>query len=278
MPRNVHDIEWLGLGLTGDGQGASMQVQDRHLSPAGRLYGGAAVAAAVTLMEEATGRAVSWVTVQFASSCGPGEVLDLDVVVSAAGRRTTQLRVSATLGDAEVFVALGAARPVPSPTDGAASLARGPQATAQWAQAPDVPPPEACSPLELPLPFSRGHMGMTEMRMAKDGGEGPAGHAALWCRPPGGGGLSAAVLGWQADMVGFAIAPAMAATGSTSLDNTVRFGPPAESGEEWVLADIRGQLATGGVGHGTVDLWSRQGTLLAAASQSCLLRGGSGRS
>lgn len=277
MPKNAHDLEWLDLALTGDGRRASMHVQDRHLSPVGRLYGGTAVAAAVALMEEATEGTAAWVTVQYASSCGLDEVLDLRVGVSAAGRRTSQLEVTATLGEREIFVALGAVRAAPDPADGAAATPEeGPRSTAQWQRPPDVPPPEACTPLVLPAPFSNGNMRMTELRPVRDGGGGRDGHAALWCRPDLGGPLSAAVLGWQADMVGFAIAPAMAAMGSTSLDNTVRFGPPADPAEDWVLADIRGQLATGGVGHGTVDLWSRDGTLLAVASQSCLLRAGPG--
>jgi acyl-CoA thioesterase len=280
LPRNVHDIEWLGLGLTGDGLRASMHVQERHLNPLGSLYGGAAVATAVTLMEEATGRDAAWATVQFASTCKLGDVLDLHVTVSASGRRTSQLRVAATLGDAEVFVALGAVRAQatggPPGADGSSGgRRRDPGATAQWLPVPVVPPPEECPPLVLPQSIlDSSHLGGTEMRIAVDASEEPTAHAAMWCRPPGGGRLSAAVLGWQADMVGFAIAPEMEAMGSTSLDNTVRFGPPADPVDRWVLADIRGQLASGGVGHGTVDLWSAGGTLLAAASQSCILRGG----
>jgi acyl-CoA thioesterase len=272
LPRNVHDIEWLGLELTGDGLRATLQVQRRHISPAGRLYGGVAVGAAVTVMEEVTGRAAAWVTVQFASSCGLGDVLDLRVAVSAAGRRTAQLRVVATVGDTEVFVALGAVRVPPDEAGGGTGAPSGARAApSQWLGMPAVAPPEDCTPLVWEPPFDAGHLAHSEMRLAV-GAEPDTARMAMWCRPIGSGRLSAAVLGWQADLLGLAVVAPTGATGATSLDNTVRFGPGADPVEEWVLADIRGHLATGGLAHGSVDLWSRHGVLLATASQSCLLR------
>jgi acyl-CoA thioesterase len=41
---------------------------------------------------------------------------------------------------------------------------------------------------------------------------------------------------------------------------------------EWVLADISIDVVAKGFGHGRVNLWAEDGTLLATASQSTLIR------
>ena len=41
---------------------------------------------------------------------------------------------------------------------------------------------------------------------------------------------------------------------------------------EWVLADIRVHAVADGFGHGLVHLWAEDGTLLATASQSTIVR------
>jgi acyl-CoA thioesterase len=41
---------------------------------------------------------------------------------------------------------------------------------------------------------------------------------------------------------------------------------------EWALVDIRVEGLANGFGHGTVYIWSADRTLLAAASQSALVR------
>jgi acyl-CoA thioesterase len=41
---------------------------------------------------------------------------------------------------------------------------------------------------------------------------------------------------------------------------------------EWVLLDIRIHAVAHGFGHGVVHLWSEDGTLLATASQSTIVR------
>jgi len=41
---------------------------------------------------------------------------------------------------------------------------------------------------------------------------------------------------------------------------------------EWVLLDIRVDLIANGFGHGVVHLWAEDGTLLATASQSTIVR------
>ena len=57
---------------------------------------------------------------------------------------------------------------------------------------------------------------------------------------------------------------------SNSLDNTLRVANVVET--EWVLVDITVESVQHGFGHGHVYLWSSDGTLMATASQSALIR------
>jgi len=41
---------------------------------------------------------------------------------------------------------------------------------------------------------------------------------------------------------------------------------------EWVLLDIHAHAAERGFGHGLVHMFAEDGTLLATASQSCIMR------
>ena len=41
---------------------------------------------------------------------------------------------------------------------------------------------------------------------------------------------------------------------------------------EWVLLDIRVHVVERGFGHGLVHMFAEDGTLLATASQSCIVR------
>ena len=55
-----------------------------------------------------------------------------------------------------------------------------------------------------------------------------------------------------------------------SLDNTLRMVRVHPT--EWILADIRVHGLAEGFGHGLVHLWAEDGTLLATASQSAIVR------
>ena len=58
--------------------------------------------------------------------------------------------------------------------------------------------------------------------------------------------------------------------GGNSLDNTLRVVKVVPT--EWVLVDVRAEAVTRGFGHGHLYLWSEDGTLMATASQSCIVR------
>ena len=55
-----------------------------------------------------------------------------------------------------------------------------------------------------------------------------------------------------------------------SLDNSLRLCTLAATA--WVLIDVRVHAIARGFGHGRVELWAEDGTLLATASQSCVVR------
>ena len=58
--------------------------------------------------------------------------------------------------------------------------------------------------------------------------------------------------------------------GGNSLDNTLRVARVVPT--EWVLIDMRMHAVRNGFGHGLVHLWAEDGTLMATASQSTIVR------
>ncbi len=106
--------------------------------------------------------------------------------------------------------------------------------------------------------------------MDLDGFKAEGGHSSLWARIPD---LepSAATLAVLGDYVPFGIGQALGeAAGGNSLDNTLRISHLVPT--EWVLIDIRIEAIANGFGHGHVYLWSEDGTLMATASQSTIVR------
>ena len=104
-----------------------------------------------------------------------------------------------------------------------------------------------------------------------DGNPSPDGRSALWARLPDVLDMSAATLGILGDYVPFGIGQALGRLGGgNSLDNTLRMGTLVPT--EWVLLDIRVHAVVNGFGHGVVHLWAEDGTLLAMASQSTIVR------
>jgi acyl-CoA thioesterase len=263
--RCAADQAFLGLELAADGT-ASFALTGGLARHDRRLYGGTAVAAAIALAEHASGRPALWTTVQFVSGATVvGDRIDCRVDVLAAGHRTTQLRVTAHVGDQELFCALGA-----TATPKAGSL------SGVFEEPPAVLEPELCEPFRFPLPKS---MRGTEMDLerlmdirvarARDDAPRPVGQLLFWARVPDHR-ASPAILGFLADMVPMSVVHATGHMGGgTSLDNTLRVGQPAAT--EWVLLQLDPHLAQGGYGHGTGHLWSPDGALLATASQTASL-------
>jgi acyl-CoA thioesterase len=246
---------WLGLDV--DGADASFELAPHLARSDGRLYGGTAVAVAVAAMEAVAERPVLWATVQFVSTVETGQRIRIHTEALAAGRRISQLRLTATCGGEVIFAGLGAAG---TPREDVLDI--------RFAQMPAVAPPElvervtSTSPDRVP-----GWYSVTDVVPARwvDGDPRPK-RQTVWLRfrdHP----LTRASLGFFADMVPASIARAAGRSGTgTSLDNTIRFG--AEPRGDWVLVDAAPEIAVGGYGTGGVRLWSVDGDLLGSATQT----------
>lgn len=259
--------EWLGLNATHNPMRWVLPVTPGISTGWGFLFGGCGLAAAITAMESATERPVVWATAQYLSYAHQPAIVDIDVTVAVAGRHTSQARAVGKVGDNEIF------------TVNAALGQRKLDLEGTWEQPPDVPPPEDSPNRTLRFPGVETIMDRLDLRLANarawdelDGNPAPDGRSALWARMPDllevSSGAALAILG---DYVPFGIAQALGRIGGgNSLDNTLRVYQLVTT--DWVLLDVRVHGIANGFGHGEVHLWSRDGTLLATASQSTIVR------
>ena len=230
----------------------------------GALYGGTGAAVSVMAMEAATQRDALWVVTQFVAQAHVGETIDVEVDPLALGGRIAQLQVTARVGDRMILRSLGAtAHPRPGGLTG------------QYLPTPSVVPPEDSEPMSFgppppevsPTPGEVAFSRRLEFRHGTFLGTPPPGALALWARLRGIDELTRAGVAYVADMVPTAVARAAGKLGAGfSLDNSLRFAdvPPTE----WVLLDLRGELASHGYGHGRLTAWTPDGTLVATGSQT----------
>ncbi len=233
------------------------------------LFGGAGLAACLSAVETATGRPAVWAAAQYLSYARPGTQLDLDVAVPVSGKYTSQARVTARADMQEILtvnVALGQRPGSPE---------------AQWPVMPAVPPPLDCPAMDYNWVRNDDDFnGSFHQRVAHgrfgvargDGGPSPDGIARLWVSPKDDTvAIDRVILAAIADFLPSGVGNALGTNaGGNSLDNTIRFGRIVPT--RWVLADIRIHMASGGFVHGRVHLFAEDGTLMATASQSLILR------
>jgi acyl-CoA thioesterase len=230
----------------------------------GALYGGTGVAATVMAMEAASQRDALWVVTQFVASTRVGARIDWEVQTMAAGKRVSQLSVVGRVDDGSVvFCGLGAtSEPRPDGLDG------------QYIPMPLVTPPDHSPPLNhgpgTPALRDRGFNRNLEYREAEAVGDGPDASVFLWARRTDGSPLTRVGIAYLADMVPMAVARAAGKLGAGfSLDNALRFA--AVPAAEWVLLDLRGEVASLGYGHGSFTAWTPDGTLVATGSQTATM-------
>jgi len=234
------------------------------------LWGGCGLGAGIEAMERTTGRPVIWATAQYLSYAQTGSIMDIDVIVANAGRNVTQARAVGHVGDREIL------------TVNAALGHRDAPASGMWERMPSVPPPEDC-PVRFGVDvddqgIADGMMSRLDFRLASarradelDGNPVPDGNCAMWARMPDVLEMSGAALAILGDYVPMGLGQALGRhAGGNSLDNTLRVVDLVPT--EWVLLDIQVHAIANGFGHGLVHLWARDGTLLATASQSTILR------
>jgi acyl-CoA thioesterase II len=257
--------EWLGLEPTHNPNRWILPVTPGISTPGNFLFGGCGLGAAIAALEGTTGRPLIWATAQYLSYAQPPSIVDIDVRIVVPGNSVTQARAVAHVGDTEIL------------TVNAALGSRETEAEGQWAERPEVMAPEDCRPRPRP-PWMGGEWIMSRLdeRTAKplDGSRNDprvTGNSAMWVRMPAGVDMSAATLGVLGDFVPGGIGAALGREGGgNSLDNTIRIARPVAT--EWVLLDIRIHAIANGFAHGLVHQWAEDGTLLATASQSTIVR------
>jgi acyl-CoA thioesterase len=258
---------FLGLQPTHNPHRWVLPVAPGVCTPGGFLFGGCGLGAAIAALEGTTGRPVVWATAQYLSYARPGEVLDLDVTVAVSGHQITQARAVGHVADREIL------------TVNAALGLRPLDAEGTWASPPVVPPPADCDRREHRFQIEGEWLpDRLDVRLASaraldelPGPGMPGGRCALWAKLPDVLEPSAAALAILGDYVPFGIGQALGErAGGNSLDNTIRIGRVVPT--EWVLLDIRVHQVANGFAHGDVHLWAEDGTLLATASQSTIVR------
>jgi acyl-CoA thioesterase-2 len=264
----VDALRFYDLRPTEDPTRWDMPVVARLCSGLGALFGGCGLGACLEALERYTGRPTVWATAQYLAFAPAGSLLRIDLVEEVRGHQMSQARATARVEGEEIVLVTAALGARESPFEGS------------WEHMPDVPPPDESAPRPV-LDRHRGTiMGELDVRFAKartmEELPGPPGDgtSALWVRIPDID-MSAAALAIVGDFVPFGIGQSLGQrAGGNSLDNTLRIAARVPTGvpTEWVLADIRVHAVHGGFGHGLVHLWAEDGTLLATASQSTIVR------
>lgn len=261
----MHAQEFLGLQPTHNPYRWYLPVTPGISTGHAFLFGGCGLGAAIAALEGTCGRPVIWATAQYLSYARPPSVMDVDVTIAVSGRHTTQARAVGHVSDVEIL------------TVNAALGHRDIEAEGSWETMPTVPAPDQCPPRSYRSVNEDSIMSRLDTRLAdgrdmlKMGGVPGTGRSALWVRHPERLDISAAALAILGDYVPFGIGQALGlAAGGNSLDNTLRVVRLVPT--EWVLLDIRVHAVANGFGHGVVHLWSDDGTLMATASQSTIVR------
>lgn len=257
------------LSLRGEGTGWQLSVPLRLCSGLGTLWGGAGLAAAVVVGEQATGRPCAWATVQYVRPVHEGDLLSLAAEVSA-GRTLSQAHVVGTVDGAVALRALSA-------HGGAGDAVLRPPAAPE-----DVPRPEDCAPREMPLGVDPAGTFLAEFeqrwaqapRAVRSDGVPGTGRTRVWVRLRQPVETTAAALALLADLAPSAIAEAMGErAGGVSLDNTIRYaGADRLPVSAWLLLDLTVDAVVRDVAQISGRLFDRDGRLVAVAGQSAVVR------
>ncbi len=260
--------QFLGLEPTHNPHRWVLPVVQGISTGAGFLFGGCGLGAAVAAMEGTSGRKAVWATAQYLSYAKPGEMMDIDVTLAVHGHQITQARAVCHVGDREIL------------TVNAALGDRDLEAHGQFEKMPlNVPQPFDCRERPHVLDWSGTISGRMDQRMVKGreeledlDGTPSDGQVLLWSRIPEViEGVDAATLSILGDFVPMGVGQSLGIRGGgNSLDNTLRIGKLVPT--EWVLLDIRIHMVGRGFGHGLVHMFAEDGTLMATASQSCIVR------
>ncbi len=230
------------------------------------LYGGSGFAACVAAMEQFTGLPTIFASAQFTGKGRSGDVISVSPEYISGGNSIKQCRLRAEIGDAPFATLLGA------------TGARDDDTTHRGVEAPHVLQPHQCEERSVARQISSNLNALFEFRLA--GGQlpdrrdwtGTVGQdTAFWIRKRSGKPLSRLDLPVIADLAAMALPSALGKPASgNSLDNNIRFVREADC--EWVLSCTQVASVQHGLTHIGTNIFSQDGSILAVASQSMILR------
>ena len=266
---------FLGLEATHNRFRWKLPVTPGISTTGGFLFGGSGLglsisrklAGLISAMEGTSGRQCVWATAQYLSYAKPGEAVDIDVTIAVEGHQITQARAVCHVADREILTVNAALGERPMDLAG------------QWETMPaDIPAPLDCPPRPHHSDWAGTISERLEQRMVKGRawddleGEQSDGQYVLWARIPDViTGMDATTMAVLGDFVPSGVGQALGVRGGgNSLDNTLRVCRMVPT--EWVLMDIRVHAVERGFGHGLVHMFAEDGTLLATASQSVIVR------
>ena len=105
---DVDALELFDLVPTEDPHRWRLPVVRGVCSGMGALFGGAALGAAVEVLERVTGRPLVWATVQYLAFARPPDVVELEALEVTRGHQSSQARVFARVDGREIFTVLAA--------------------------------------------------------------------------------------------------------------------------------------------------------------------------
>ena len=220
---------------------------------AGHVMGGVALGAVIDALELASEMPLLWINMQFLSPTQHAEELKISVEQCGGGQSIGQWR-----GDVSV-------NGRPTHRISAAVGAREPSEHTQFAQMPEVPPPDDCEAVAGQAWGEPGALhDQVEMRLASQDFD--SGDIAIWTRNTAG---FANDVGWLAIVSDFFLGGHPDCAGGSSLDATLRFVKPAEAG--WVLSVTDFAAFNRGTAMGSARHFSADGSLLAISSQTGVL-------
>ncbi|MFA5565462.1 MAG: thioesterase family protein [Acidimicrobiia bacterium] len=250
-----NSAEWLGLNRVSETEW-SFKLAGRLCRPDARLYGGTGLAAMLATMEAQTGRTPLWATVQFVGSAALGEQIDCELEVLANGRRTSQVRFTARVGDREILAGVGST----------GIHVDGKVPNTQVPAMPKVPGPESGVPWGSPLARDPQVEDWTYTAEVREVEVDPL-RMYMWARMRQGEAIGAAELSFLADIVPPSVLRVVGEHGGgNSLDNSMRFAHLVDT--EWVLFEFDPWFIAGGYVHGGVKAWAETGEFLAHGSQT----------
>ena len=181
----------------------------------GFLFGGCGLGAAISALEQTSGRECVWATSQYLSYAKPGEVMDIDVTVAVEGHQITQARAVCHVGNREIL------------TVNAALGHRDMELAGQWETMPDVSPPDSYGQRQHRMPTEGTINERLEQRMVRgrdlealDGTPGD-GRTQLWARIPGViEGVDATTLAILGDFVPMGVGQALGVRGGATASTT----------------------------------------------------------